>query len=514
MLNLATLLEESANLRPAQTACVLGDTRLTYAQLNGAANQVAAGLQALGLERGDKVALTCPNIPFFPIAYYGILKAGCAVVPLNVLLKRKEVAYHLDDSDAVAYLCFEGSEKVPMGAEGFAAFEATTNCAHFISITANPAAAPPFGGEGGLTLGRLMHGNAPVFDTVQTMPDDTAVILYTSGTTGRPKGAELTHLNMFFNAADTARMLRYTVDDRGLIVLPLFHSFGQTVMMNALVYKGGTIILLPRFDPEAVLALMAKEHVTAFCGVPTMYWALLNHPGDHNIKLRICVSGGAALPLAVLRGFEEAFGAPILEGYGLSETSPVACFNQLEFERVPGSIGKPVYGVQLRIVDDDGNEVPVGEPGEVVIRGYNVMKGYYQRPEANAEVLRGDWFHTGDVGKKDENGYFYIVDRTKDMILRGGYNVYPREIEEMLMDHEAVSMVAVVGVPHDSHGEEIKAFVVLKPGVGEGLTESDLVAWAKDTMAAYKYPRLIEFRDSLPMNATGKILKRELRSES
>jgi len=511
MLNLATLLEESANLRPAQTACVLGDVRLTYAELNGAANQVAAGLQALGLERGDKVALTCPNIPFFPIAYYGILKAGCAVVPLNVLLKRKEVAYHLDDSDAAAFLCFEGSEKVPMGAEGFAAFEATDSCKHFISITVNPAADPPFGGASGLTLGRIMHGNAPAFATVQTMPDDTAVILYTSGTTGRPKGAELTHLNMFFNAVDVARMLRYSEDDRGLIVLPLFHSFGQTVMMNAQVYKGATMILLPRFDPGAVLDLMVKEQVTAFCGVPTMYWALLNHPDEHQIKLRICVSGGAALPLAVLRGFEEAFDAPILEGYGLSETSPVACFNQLEFDRVAGSIGKPVYGVQLRIVDDQGNETPVGEPGEVVIRGYNVMKGYYQRPEANAKVLRGDWFYTGDVGKKDENGYFYIVDRTKDMILRGGYNVYPREIEEMLMDHEAVSMVAVIGVPHDSHGEEIKAFIVLKPGAGEGLTESDLVAWAKDAMAAYKYPRLVEFRKSLPMNATGKILKRELR---
>lgn len=518
MLNLATLLEESAKLRPTQTACVLGDTRLNYAQLNGAANQLAAGLKALGLARGDKVALTCPNVPYFPIAYYAILKAGCTVVPLNVLLKRKEVAYHLADSDAAAYLCFEGNEAVPMGAEGFAAFETVESCKHFVCITANPAAEPPFIGEGSSngstysTMGRLMHGQAPTFDTVQTKAEDTAVILYTSGTTGRPKGAELTQFNMFFNAVDSSRMLRYSEADKGLIVLPLFHSFGQTVMMNAQVYKGATMILLPRFDAAAVLGLMVKEAVTVFCGVPTMYHALLHHPERPDIKLRVCVSGGAALPLTVLRGFEEAFGAPILEGYGLSETSPVACFNQLEFERLAGSIGKPVYGVEMRIGDENDEPVPTGETGEVLIRGYNVMKGYYKRPEANAEVLRNDWLHTGDVGKQDENGYFYIVDRTKDMILRGGYNVYPREIEEMLMDHEAVSMAAVVGVPHASHGEEIKAFVVLKPDAN--LSEEELIAWSKATMAAYKYPRLVEFRESLPMNATGKILKRELRSQN
>ena len=507
MINLSALLGERALRQPEACACVLGDTRLSYAQLDAAASQVAGGLRELGLRPGDTVALTCPNIPFFPIAYHGILKAGCVVVPLNVLLKRREVAYHLRDSGARAFVCFEGNPAVPMGEEGHAAFSETDTCEHFLVATADPAAANPF--PAGRTLGQLMHGQAPGFEPVPRRPDDTAVILYTSGTTGQPKGAELTQFNMFFNAVDTARMLRYSPDDRGLVTLPLFHSFGQTVMMNALLHAGGTMVMLPRFDPSAAAGLMVSEGVTVFCGVPTMYWALLQRAKDKEIPLRVCVSGGAALPLAVLREFEDTFGAPILEGYGLSETSPVACFNQLEFERRPGSIGKPVWGVTMRVVDEQDQDLPPGEVGEIVIRGYNVMKGYLGRPEATAEAMRGDWFHTGDLGRRDEDGYFHIVDRTKDMIIRGGFNVYPREVEEMLLDHPAISMAAVIGVPHPSHGEEIKAFVVLDEGAEAA--EADLVAWARDTMAAYKYPRQFEIRETLPMNATGKILKRDLR---
>lgn len=516
MLNLAIFLEQTARLQPAQDAVVFMETRLSWAQLNRAANQVAAGLQALGIGRGDKVALSCPNLPFFPIAYYGILKAGATVVPLNVLFKRREIAYHLEDSDAKAYLCFEGSPELPMAVEGFAGFSEVEACEHFIAITADPAGASPV--EGALTLGQMMHGQSPVFDTVQTMPDDTAVILYTSGTTGVAKGAELTHFNMFQNAEEVSRVLSYSPDDVSLIVLPLFHSFGQTVLMNAGMAAGVTQVLMPRFSPEHVLGLMQKEKVTVFAGVPTMYWGLLSYPDAEKFdavaiasRLRVNISGGAALPLEVLRGFEEKYGAPILEGYGLSETAPVACFNQLDIERKPGSIGIPLPRVEMRIVDDAGSDVPVGETGEVVIRGYNVMKGYYKRPEANAEALRGDWFHTGDVGRQDEDGYFYIVDRTKDMIIRGGFNVYPREVEETLMSHPSVSMVAVIGVPHDSHGEEIKAVVVLKPDAE--LSEDELVAWGKQELASYKYPRLVTFRDRLPMNATGKILKRELRAD-
>ncbi|MFP6906891.1 MAG: long-chain fatty acid--CoA ligase [Verrucomicrobiota bacterium] len=514
MLNIATILETQAQRNPGRTAIVLGDTRLSYAQLNGAASQVANGLVARGIQPGDKVALSCPNLPYFPIVYFGILKAGAVVVPLNVLLKRREIAYHLNDAEARAYFCFEGSPQLPMGEEGHAGFNDAAGCEHLFIITADPAAPSPI--ENLATLGMLMHEQSPDGAYRVTDNSDTAVILYTSGTTGQPKGAELTHDNMLINALVVARLLHYTADDVNLVVLPLFHSFGQTVQMNAGLVAGATLVLLPRFDAAAVLGLMQKESITTFCGVPTMYWGLMQCPdvetfdlGKIADQLRVCVSGGAALPLEILKGFEERFRVPILEGYGLSETSPVACFNQLDQERKPGSIGTPIWGVEMKIVDDADHPLPVGEPGEVLIRGHNVMKGYYRRPEDTAAVMAKDWFHTGDIGKTDEDGYFYIVDRSKDMIIRGGFNVYPREIEEVLMTHPAVSLSAVIGVPDAKSGEEIKAFVILKEG--QSATEDELLGWGKEQMASYKYPRLLEIRESLPMNATGKILKRELR---
>lgn len=503
-------------MQPTTEAIVFGDTRLNYAQLNGAANQIANGLSALGIQPGDKVALSCPNLPYFPMIYFGILKMGASVVPLNVLLKGREIAFHLKESDAKAFFCFQGSPDLPMGEEGFEGFNEAAACEHFVMITADPAAPSPI--ENTITLGMLMHEKPPVFDTVSTDNADTAVILFTSGTTGQPKGAELTHSNMFINAFVTANLLDYQPEDRSLVVLPLFHSFGQTVMMNASVVRGATSVLLPRFDPDAVFGLMQKEKITCFAGVPTMYWALMGFPDaeKYDLKeiaknLRIAISGGAALPMEVLKGFEDRFDVPILEGYGLSETSPVACFNQLNIERKPGSIGKPVYGIDMKISGEDGNEVDQGELGEIAIRGHNIMKGYYKQAEATAKVMKDSWFYTGDVGLTDEDGYFYIKDRTKDMIIRGGFNVYPREIEECLLTHEAISMAAVIGVPDDESGEEIKAFVVLKDGAE--LSEDELLIWGKDQMAAYKYPRLVEFRENLPIGPTGKILKKELRQK-
>jgi long-chain acyl-CoA synthetase len=304
--------------------------------------------------------------------------------------------------------------------------------------------------------------------------------------------------------------------DVHLITLPLFHSFGQSVQMNSGFYNRATLVLLPRFAPDAALSLMERENVTIFAGVPTMYWAMLNFPGASKYdlekiarNLRLCVSGGAAMPVEVMRAFEEKFNVIILEGYGLSETSPVATFNRLDRPTKPGSIGLPVWGVSVRIVDQHDYDVGTNEVGEIIIRGHNVMKGYYNRPEATAEVMRNGWFHTGDIGRRDEEGYIYIVDRVKDMIIRGGFNVYPREIEDVLMTHPAVSLAAVIGISHERHGEEVKAFVILKEGAE--LTEVELVAWSKQNMADYKYPRLIEFRTTLPMTATGKILKNELR---
>ncbi len=516
MLNLSSILDYSASVVPEKDALVLADKRVTYRELNGATSQIANALLAAGIGCGDKVALSCPNLPYFPMIYYGILRAGAAVVPLNVLFKRKEIAYHLRDSNAKAYFCFQGTAELPMGEEGYAGFEEVDGCENFWLITADPAAAASI--DGAATLGQMMHGMPPVCEAAATNPDDTAVILYTSGTTGQPKGAELSHSNMLMNGLVTRDLFHLKPDDVHLVTLPLFHSFGQTTQMNAGILGGNRLVLVPRFDPDAVFAGFENEGVTLFCGVPTMYWALLNHPGAANYDLekiaatlRIGASGGAALPLEVLRQFEARFDIPILEGYGLSETSPVASFNHLERERKPGSIGQPVWGVQMRIVDENGEAVPAGTAGEVVVRGHNVMKGYYNRPEDTSSAIQNGWFHTGDAGKMDDDGYFYIVDRIKDMVLRGGYNVYPREIEESLITHPDISLAAVIGVPDDKLGEEVKAFVVLNPGATT--TADGIVSWAKQEMADYKYPRSVEIRESLPMTSTGKILKRELRSD-
>ncbi len=509
--SLVSIAKQGASIWPSQTAVISAAGSLTFDALDQASDRVAGGLAERGIEPGDHVALVCPNLPAFPIAYFGILKAGAAVVPLNVLLKRRELAYHLSDSDAKAVISFSGSEELPMGAEVTAAVSETPDCGVLVGI-GDPSTFP----DGTPMLDDLLAAGLDAPD-VEPADDETAVILYTSGTTGQPKGAELSHSNLLRNAQVTAEMQRYSSDDVIYVPLPLFHSFGQSVLMNSGLLSGASLILEPRFDAAAALESMRTHRASVFAGVPTMYWALLQTPrgegnGDDLLRanLRLCVSGGASLPLAVLREFEERFEVPILEGYGLSETSPVASFNHLDRERKPGSIGTPIAGVEMRIVDENDDEVPVGESGEVVIRGHNVMKGYYKRPEANAEVLRGGWLHTGDVGRMDEDGYFYIVDRTKDMIIRGGFNVYPREIEEVLLEHPGVSMAAVIGVPDEEHGEEIVALVV--PADGEQPEPEDLIDWCRERLAAYKYPRRVEVRESLPLSATGKILKRELRA--
>jgi len=520
-LNLACLLEQQALLTPDRPAIVCGPQRLSYRQLDALASQTAAGLRGLGLGPGDRIALSCPNTPHFVIAYYAILKLGGVVVPLNVLLKPREIGFHLRDSDAKAVLVFEGTTELPMARMVRAACDETASCRQLIVMTIDPASPGPI--EGAPTLTRLMHGQSPVFPSCAPAPDDTAVMLYTSGTTGVPKGAELTHLNMSLNALVSRDMvlplLETGVEGRpvSLITLPLFHSTGQSAQMNAGIAGGFTLVLLPRFDPAAVLKAMAEEQVSYWVAVPTMYWTLLQFARQTNVdvaraaaSLKVCASGGAPLPAAVLADFERTFGVRILEGYGLSETSPVACFNQVHRPSKPGTVGLPILGCQVQIVDDQDRAVPAGERGEVVIRGPNIMKGYYKRPEETAEALRGGWFHTGDIGVLDDDGYLSIVDRKKDLILRGGLNVYPREIEEVLMTHPAISLAAVIGVADERLGEEVKAFVVLKPGAH--LTADDLIAWSRDQMAAFKYPRTVEIRDALPLGATGKVLKKELRN--
>jgi long-chain acyl-CoA synthetase len=515
VLNLSVFLEDSARRVPDRDALVLGDTRLTYAQVDAMANQVANLLVSRGIEPGDKVALSCPNLPFFPVIYYGILKAGAVVVPLNVLLKGREITYHLGDSEAKAYFCFEGTADLPMGTEGFAGFGNAEGCQDFFLITVDPAAPSPV--DGATTLGTALADQPPVFESVSTEATDTAVILYTSGTTGQPKGAELSHANMVMNALTSNRLFGSVATDHDthLLTLPLFHSFGQSVNMNAGFSVGATLVLLPRFDAQQAIGSMQRETITFFAGVPTMYWGLLGAlTDDVDVdriagNLRRAVSGGSAMPVEILRQFQDRFHVQVLEGYGLSETSPVATFSDPDRDARPGSIGVPIWGVEVKLVDEDWKTIDgADQVGEIAIRGHNIMKGYYNRPDATAEVMRDGWFRSGDLARRDEDGFYYIVDRAKDMIIRGGFNVYPREIEEVLMTHEAVSLAAVVGVPHESHGEEIKAFVILDEEAA--LSPDELVAWCKEQMAAYKYPRIVEITSSLPMTATGKILKREL----
>jgi long-chain acyl-CoA synthetase len=524
MLNLAAILEQHTRRRPDAEALVCGDKRLTYAQLNAWANQIANALAASGIRRGDHVALLCPNLPYFPAVYFGILKTGATVVPLNVLLKPREIAYHLRDSDAKAMFCFQGTAELPMAEAAKAAVAVVPSCKQLI-VLANPSmpldpALTEADGPDVMSLAKFIGIQPPTFDTIATNPDDTAVILYTSGTTGQPKGAELTHLNMVVNGMVSAELCAGSHDESGrhatAITLPLFHATAQTAQMLAYFHLGGTLVLLPRFDPAALLATMTAERITHWIGVPTMYWTLLKFAREKNIdvssvaaNLRLAVSGGAPMPVELMSDFEKTFGVRIIEGYGLSETAPVTSFNHLDRPSKPGTVGQPLFAVDIMIVDDKDEPVETGQPGEVVIRGHNVMKGYYKQPEATAEAMRNGWFHTGDIGILDEDGYLSIVDRKKDMILRGGFSVFPRELEEVMLTHPGVSLVAVVGVPDERLGEEVKAFVVKTPGAD--VTEEALRAWCKEQFAAYKYPRLIEFRTELPTSATGKILKRELR---
>ncbi len=489
-MNLAEHLVRSAEAYPDHIAVKLDDAVVPYRVLAGAAAKVAGWLGELGVQPGDRVAVSLPNIPQMPIVYYGILWAGGVVVPMTPLYRAREFAYVLSDADAKAFFAWDGiAEEAEKGAADVRAEVIPVSATGFVPelMTREPG---PF---------------------VDRDDADTAVVLYTSGTTGSPKGAELTHANMGRNAEISVGLLSTSPEDVLFGGLPLFHSFGQTVGMNAAVLAGATMTLIPRFEPTKALEILQRDKVTIMLCVPTMYVALLQYPdkADYDLSTpRICASGGASLPVEVLRGFDAAFGAMILEGYGLSETSPVASFNHADRERKPGSIGQPIDGVQFRLIDSDGYDVSEGEIGEIVIKGHNVMKGYLGTPEATAWAIRDGWFRTGDLARRDEEGYYYIVDRAKDMIIRGGYNVYPREVEEVLYEHPAVASAAVVGIPHPELGEEVAAAITLKPG--SSTTDGEIREFAKQRVAAYKYPRVIWVTTELPMGPTGKILKREI----
>ncbi|MCW2642251.1 MAG: AMP-dependent synthetase and ligase [Dactylosporangium sp.] len=503
--NLATMLRESATANPDKPLCHLNDLTFSYQQVDEISGRVAASLLKLGLERGDKVAVQLPNLPQFLFTYFGILKAGLVMVPLNPLLKAPEIAYHLEDSDARLLVTFE-----------LFADEARKGVAQLETPVPTYVVTLPGSDERreGTKHYDELYAAGDTRDIVPLSPDDTAVLLYTSGTTGKPKGAELTHFQLFMNCTAAGELFEFRDDDIGVSVLPLFHVFGLSSVLNVVVRFAGTMVLVPRFEADAVLDAIEKHRCTIFSGVPTMYFALINADltGRDVSSLRVGVSGGAAIPGEVIRAFEQKFpGCVILEGYGLSESASTTTFNVSAEQRKVLSIGRPIWGVEVRIVDDEDKELPPGPEhvGEIVIRGHNIMKGYYKKPEATAEAFRGGWFHTGDLAYRDEDGYLFIVDRKKDLIIRGGFNVYPREVEETLYEHPAVSEAAVIGKPDEKFGEEVVAVVALKSGATT--TAEDLIAYAKERLAAYKCPREVRIVDELPKGPTGKILKMELR---
>jgi long-chain acyl-CoA synthetase len=502
--NLATILTEAALAAPDAPACRFAGTTTTYRELDELSGRFAAGLRAAGLGPGQVVAMQLPNIPHFLIGYFGALKAGLVVLPLNPLLVAPELEYHLTDSAASLLIGFEG-----MHAEAAKACETTGVPLYLVSLGDGPL---PDGTRSALALISSAPLEEPGGDVAARDPDDTAVLVYTSGTTGRPKGAELTHFQLYMNSTVAGGLFGVRSDDVVLAVLPFFHVFGLSSVINVFVRHGGCLSIVPRFQPGAVLDVLEADRCTVIGGVPTMLHALaqLDISGRDLSALRVAVSGGASLAEDIMRTFEEKFGIEVLEGYGMTETASSCSFNRPGDRKVL-SIGKPMWGVRMRVVDRTGRPLPPGREhvGEIWIRGHNVMKGYLGRPEATAETLRDGWLHTGDLGFVDEDGFYFIVDRAKDLVIRGGYNVYPREIEEVLYAHPAISEAAVIGKPDERLGEEVVAVVALRPDASA--TAAEIIAYTRERLAAYKYPREIRFVAELPKGPSGKILKTALR---
>jgi long-chain acyl-CoA synthetase len=491
MTNLAQNLADTVQEHRDRVAIKLDDIQLPYALVDEAAARAAGLLKEAGIGPGDRVGLMLPNLPYFPFLFYGAMRLGAIVVPMNPLLKEREVAFHLQDSGAKLLIAWHQFEEAATAGAAGAGAEA---------LMVKP-------GEFEERVGRA----EPVREIAGREDDDTAQILYTSGTTGTPKGAELTHGNLRSAAQMSVDLVHSNPDEVVFGALPLFHVFGLTSGLNSAVRAGAELTLLPRFDPAKALEIVQRDGVTILLGVPTMYSAMLHQEGADQYdtaSLKFCVSGGAAMPVEVLRAFEQQFDCKVLEGYGLSETCGIASFNRPDRERKAGSIGTPVPGIDMKLVDDDGNDVPQGEVGEILIRGPVVMKGYWQREDATRDTLLEGWLKTGDMGTVDADGYFFVVDRKKEMIIRGGFNIYPRELEEVLYEHPAVREAAVVGLPHESLGEEVGAAVALKEG--EHVEPDEIRAYMKERVAAYKYPRIVWIVDDLPKGPTGKILKREV----
>ncbi len=502
-MNLPDSLLEAAMKNREKTAYYFMDEATTYEQLNESVNRFASGLAKAGIGRGDHVALLLGNSPHFIISLYGIMRVGATAIPINPTYTPSEISYILKDGDVKAVIALD--QLVPYIDQ---LRVAAPKIEHYIICETGAQLS-----EGMETFSGILQSGESDFTPVSVDSEDTAVILYTSGTTGKPKGAMLTHGNLYSNARDIRDYLEMDDEDTVITTLPVFHVFSLTVVLNAPLISGSALIIVPRFSPKEIFRVARKHKATIFAGVPTMYNFLYQYPesspGDF-ASLRLCISGGASMPVALLKNFEEKFNVIVSEGYGLSEASPVTCFNPLDRPRKPGSIGTTIYNVENKVVDEFGNELPVGKVGELVVRGPNVMKGYYNMPEETSKAIREGWLYTGDLARMDEEGYFYIVDRKKDLVIVGGYNVYPREVEEVLYEHPGVLEAAVIGVPDSEQGEVVKAFIVPKE---EQVEKTELHQFLADRLASYKLPRFIEFLEELPKNSTGKVMKRELKNQ-
>jgi long-chain acyl-CoA synthetase len=529
--SLATLFRRAAERWP-ESGAVLTERVWTYRSLNQASDTFAAGISAHGIKPGERVALLCPNGAKFVIAYLGLLKAGAVVVPINLLLKPDAVAFQLEDCGCRALVAHAA-----MAETARAALAKSPSVTLWVGIDGNPdwdeteagalgqsepvrrgssAGGEPFRHDGGpitLEMESILAEPAAAPEIERSASED-AVILYTSGTTGRPKGAVLTHGNLAANALAVAEVLELEPErDRLLVVLPMFHAFAATVGILTPLINGAALIPVSRFEPQLIVQGIVSHQATIFLGVPSLYSLLLRLPTEqvaHWSSIRLCISGGAAMPRSVMEQFERRFRIPILEGDGPTECGPVTCVNPPAGPQKPASVGPPIPGVQMCIMDASGRELPIGEHGEVCVRGPSVMRGYWNLPEATAESFFGDWFRTGDLGWRDADGWFYLVDRIKDLIITNGMNVYPRVVEEALLRHPGVVEAAVVGEPHQAHGEIAVAHVVAAPG--QPIDASQLKRWCREHLGRHEQPRRIELHEALPKNAAGKILKRELRS--
>ncbi|KEK12792.1 fatty acid--CoA ligase family protein [Lysinibacillus fusiformis] len=514
-MNLVSRVRQQATEQPEKVAYHFMGKDTTYGEFEQTVGRFAKGLQDLGVEKGDHVAFLLGNTPHYLIALYATMRLGATAIPVNPIYTPDEISYILHNGDVKAVIALDLLlPLVEKGVQAFPQVKAFVVCETTADIAEKIATLSPSAQEKTHLFTQIVANTSQSLQPVEVADDDNAIILYTSGTTGTPKGAMLTHENVYSNARDVAHYLGIQEKDRVIATLPVFHVFALTVVVNAPLLSGATVLLAPRFSPTEIFALAREQKATVFAGVPTMYNFLYQlpegNPEDFS-TIRLAISGGASLPVALLHNFEQKFNVRVSEGYGLSEASPVTCFNPLDRDRKAGSIGTSISNVENRVVDVNGQEVPVGEVGELIVRGPNVMKGYYKLPEETAMTIRDGWLYTGDLARVDDEGYFYIVDRKKDMIIVGGFNVYPREVEEVLFAHNNIVEAAVVGFPDPNLGEAVHAYVVLKEVAAT--TTEDLLSYCGKHMVKYKVPKVIEIMDELPKNTTGKILRRSLKEK-